>query len=347
MIITCLTLGGIIVIIRSIQMRVTTINNVVAGLLEGEISLQGKLQVDGNDEITLLATNFNRFIDNIYTVVAHIIGAVDQLSNAAQHIDNVILTGVASNRRQSQEIVQTNAAMNKMQSGIDEIAQHAQAAANSCNESNKNIQQSLSISTLASESISSLAQNMRHNATAINELNQESENIGSVLQVICDIAAQTNLLALNAAIEAARAGESGRGFAVVADEVRSLAKRTQTATEDIRVIIDNLQLKARSATTKTHASVSATELNMASIHQLSELIGCAGATLSSTVKLNQSIAAATDQQTAVSAEIDHNLSRLDIEASTNNQHAQRLESCRVTLANISHELDLSVSQFRL
>ncbi len=347
LLITCLTLTGIVGIIRSIQVRVTTINNVVAGLLEGDISLHSKVQIDGRDEITLLANNFNHFIGNIHEVVGQIITAVDQLSKEALHIDEVILTGIDSNRRQSDEIVQTKAAMIQIQSAIDEVANHALAAATGSNESAQNIQQSLSISKLACDGISTLAINVRSHATAINELNKESENIGGVLQVICEIADQTNLLALNAAIEAARAGERGRGFAVVADEVRNLAKRTQMATEDIRVIIGNLQLKAQSATAQTHANVSNTELNVQSIRQLSEFVRSAGVTLSGTVKLNKLIAVATEQQTAMSSEICENLIRIDIESVKNEEHSNVLEKCRAELSSITHILELSVRQFRL
>jgi len=345
--ITLLTLLAVILTVRSIRQRITAINEIIVGFAQGKVSLHNKLVVGGKDEITTLANNFNHFIDNIHTSVLSIISSVDQLTDTSGHIDKVIVVGRESNERQSQEIVQANIAMNQMKLAIDEIAQHAIGAADSSSVSNDKLKESLDVSVLASNSIIALTQDMQNSTLAIDELNQESKNIGMVLQVISDIAEQTNLLALNAAIEAARAGESGRGFAVVADEVRNLAKRTQLATADIHLIINNLQMKAAKAVEQVKSGMLTTETNARSIHLLSDIISNAEQTVNSTSLLNSSIATATEEQTAVSAQIHQNISLLSDESITINQHSQTLENCRQQLIDITLHLGRSVEQFRV
>ena len=341
-----ITLIGIITIMRTIETRINSINEMVLSLARGEASLQNKLVIKGNDEISKLASNFNLFIENIQSVVVGIIRSIDQLSFAANRIDEVITISRKGNDRQNNEISQANVAMLQMKLGIDEIAEHAVGAASCSINSNNKIDESLNISSLATKSIRKLVQDMDQSTTIINELNQESGNIGSVLQVISDIAEQTNLLALNAAIEAARAGDSGKGFAVVADEVRNLAKRTQAATKDITSIIKSLQKKSKQAAEQIKLSVDASELNATSIYQLTQFIGKAKEIANNTSILNNSIAVATEQQTSVSVEICDNLNRLEDEAKHNNNHSQSLETCRMELMSIAQSLELSVQGMR-
>ncbi|MEP2250449.1 methyl-accepting chemotaxis protein, partial [Marinobacter sp.] len=154
----------------------------------------------------------------------------------------------------------------------------------------------------AVKSVSRLAEQVEAGSKRIQRLEQESGEIGNVLDVIQAIAEQTNLLALNAAIEAARAGDAGRGFSVVADEVRGLAKRVQDSTVDIERIVSNLQSGAAGAVVDMSKAK-----QMAS--EASEEAGKSGAALSEImaavnriVDMTTQVASATEQQRATAAE---------------------------------------------
>ncbi|MGQ9812342.1 MAG: bacteriohemerythrin [Dissulfurimicrobium sp.] len=123
-------------------------------------------------------------------------------------------------------------------------------------------------------------------ASAIGRLSESSEKIGTIIQVISNIASQTNLLALNATIEAARAGEAGKGFAVVANEVKELAKQTAEATEEITHMIQTIQ----SDTTEAVRSMDSITQAISEVNDLAN-----------------TIASATEEQTATVSEITQNI----------------------------------------
>lgn len=149
--------------------------------------------------------------------------------------------------RQHLETDQVATAMNEMAASIQEVANSAQGAAMAANNALFQVKEGEQVVDESLKSIFALKHELQNTTDVIKVLKSETQDINSVLEVIRGIAEQTNLLALNAAIESARAGEAGRGFSVVADEVRSLANRTQNSTQEIRKMIEKLQMGANSA----------------------------------------------------------------------------------------------------
>ncbi|MCW4291599.1 MAG: methyl-accepting chemotaxis protein, partial [Candidatus Thiodiazotropha taylori] len=216
-----------------------------AEAMEGIASADGDLTVrmdeTGEDEVARLSKSYNRFADKIEGMVKNVSNTAGNLSvqigefaNLAEHTNSGI-------RKQHEQTTQVATAMTEMSATVHEVAQNTTQTAEAAQEADKQANSGRQVVMDVTKSIDRLATDVGKAVDTVQHVAQDSERIGSVLDVIRGIADQTNLLALNAAIEAARAGEQGRGFAVVADEVRTLAKRTQDSTEEIQEMIESLQ----------------------------------------------------------------------------------------------------------
>ncbi|WP_166251686.1 methyl-accepting chemotaxis protein [Marinobacter salicampi] len=227
--------------------KVNRLNLAIWGIARGEADLKQRVNLSGNDELTHMASGVNEFIGRIQAMISRVNLAAGTASTQAQAQSQASSQAVVAVNSQREEIDQVSATVNEMSGSIQEVAENIQQVAESVRTINSESEATAEISRQARNELDLMVAEVDAAVAVVTELNQRSEEIGSVLAVIGSIAAQTNLLALNAAIEAARAGESGRGFAVVADEVRTLASRTQKSTTEIQAIIDRLQAGSQKA----------------------------------------------------------------------------------------------------
>ncbi|MEB2625169.1 methyl-accepting chemotaxis protein [Pseudomonas sp. YuFO8] len=291
----------------------------------GEGDLTRRLQVQSRDEIGQLATAFNRFVERIHQSIREVSSAAHGVNEGARRVLDATNSSLSNFDDQSSRTNSVAAAINQLGAAAQEIAHNASDASQQASSARQQAEDGRQVVQRTIEVMNELSGKISASCSNIEVLNDKTVNIGQILEVIKGISQQTNLLALNAAIEAARAGEAGRGFAVVADEVRSLAGRTQTSALEIQQMIEELQIGARdSVTTMTesqqHSEESVTIANLAGtrLSSVTQRIG-------EIDNVNQSVAAATEEQTAVVEALNVDITRI------NTLNQQGVENLQATL----------------
>ncbi|WP_442964765.1 methyl-accepting chemotaxis protein [Pseudomonas sp. GOM7] len=234
-----------------------------------------------------------------------------------------------------------------MSATVQEVARNAAEASQAAVDADGEARQGDRIVSDVVARIEALAGEMTRSTDAMSSLQQESDKIGSVMDVIKAVADQTNLLALNAAIEAARAGEAGRGFAVVADEVRNLARRTQQSTEEIESLIAALQRGTDQVAGVLQESRSLTDDSVALARQAGDALEVINQKVANIQSMNQQIAAAAEQQGAVAEEIGRSVLNVRDVSEQTAAASEETAASSVELARLGNHLQTLVSRFQL
>lgn len=290
---------------RSITTPINQALNVARRIASGDLT--GKIASDGKDEAAQLLDALADMQGNLRSTIQGIGESARQLASAAEEMSSVMEQSTRGLQQQNDQIEMAATAVTEMSTAVDEVAANAVSSAEASQASNEDskhghVQVSetiTSIQGLVSEVISASEQ--------AQGLADQAQDISKVLEVIRGIAGQTNLLALNAAIEAARAGEAGRGFAVVADEVRSLAQRTQNSTEEIELMITNIQQGTGTTVSALQSSAEHANQTLRRANSAGNALEKITASISQINERNLVIASAAEQQALVAREVDHNL----------------------------------------
>jgi methyl-accepting chemotaxis protein len=322
------------------------INLMLQDMAEGEGDLTKRLPIVGKDDLGLLASSFNTFVEKIRHTVAEVAQASHTLQQAGKNLQQSAQRAHQDVEQQRDESMQIASAMTQMAASAQEMANSAGQGQQLSRDTREAAHDGLRCVESNRQAMQSLNEKFARLSDVIESLSADSERIGSVLVVIGSIAQQTNLLALNAAIEAARAGEQGRGFAVVADEVRSLAQRTQTSTAEIQEIIQTLQRRSQASITVMAESKQAVTLAHDSTEQTSDSLQRITQAVGAIDQNIQLLVAAAAEQAKVAEDVGAGVVRANQISENAYATVEKTRASAQSIRELEHTLSRLIEQFQ-
>lgn len=290
---------------RSIRKPLAQILNVLDQIANGDLTQ--RVTVSSKDEFGQLSHWVNTLVQKLGDVIKQIDDASHQVVSSADTVYQSTSHTQSIIQEQNDRTTAVATAMDEMSATVREVAQHSEVTLEKVQEVDHSAEVSLQRMNTNIGQVEQLVAQLESSAQVVQQVDQYSQNIGTILEVIQDIAEQTNLLALNAAIEAARAGEQGRGFAVVADEVRTLANRTHTSTEEIQRVITELQGGVKATVNTMAQSCQNARDSMTEAQGVGDVLTDLRAFIVEIRDLSMQIATSAEQQSNVAQDINRSV----------------------------------------
>ena len=332
---------------RSIMANVRGVIDSLQSIAKGDGDLTRRVNVQSNDEIGAMIRLFNGFLDKLQGTIRQIIEAASPIGDCSKELYRLTQGSEENAKSQQHHTDSISRDIHTMTGSIHEVAQRSRQASDEAGSASRQAVAARANIGNLSTSISDLGNSVMSAVSAMQQLEEETQQVGSVLTVIRSIAEQTNLLALNAAIEAARAGEQGRGFAVVADEVRNLAQKTAASTAEIQQIIQRLQNSANTVLTVMTANGDKSRESIEHSIEATQLLETIAKTVSQIDQLNAGIARHTQEQIGLSESIQKETEVLQQDAQATASGAEATARLGEQLVGTGAHLRNATAQFRV
>ena len=334
-------------LLRLLLKPLQRLNHAVTDMARGEGDLTQRLPVESDDEFGRLSQRMNEFIRKIHSAISDVRKASTQLEKNVAAMVRANQDSVNLGDEQAQRTNTVATAINELGASANDISDSASSASERASEANHKSTEARHALSENMQQIEHLSRRMQESAQAITELDENTQNIGQILEVIKGITEQTNLLALNAAIEAARAGEAGRGFAVVADEVRSLAQRTADSAGEIEAMIERVRQGTKTVVGVIKESEATSDACVKSAEQSSQHMAEIDAIIGKIDDVNHSVASATEQQNSVIKSLDEDITNISQLNEQNQTNLRRTNDACQQLQREFDRLESLVSKFKL
>ncbi|WP_282411305.1 methyl-accepting chemotaxis protein [Pseudomonas sp. PS02303] len=334
-------------LIRILIQPLHVMTRAMEDIADGEGDLTKRLTIVNNDEFGVLGTAFNRFVERIHGSIREVSSATGQVNEVALRVVAASNSSMFNSDQQASRTSSVAAAINQLGAAAQEIARNAAQASSQASDARSLAEDGQQVVDRSIKAMNQLSSMLSASSTNIESLNSKTVNIGQILEVITSISQQTNLLALNAAIEAARAGEAGRGFAVVADEVRNLAHRTQESAQQVQTMIEELQVGARESVSTMSDSQRHSQDSVEIANLAGERLNSVTLRIGEIDGMNQSVATATEEQTAVVESINVDITEIN---TLNQEGVENLQSTLRACSDLEQQaarLKQLVGSFRI
>lgn len=343
-IIGILVIGFILnrIVIRPLNQFAGTIHDI-----EQEHNFSLRVPVKTDDEIGRMSTAVNSLLENVHHSLQQVSQTVLRLASSSHQINEIAGKTSSAVSHQQMQTSSVASAIEQMEASTRSVAASADETVSASDQALTESNAGTRITEQAIRAIGELRKNIDNATTVIQKLDQQSQTVGTVLEVIQKIAEQTNLLALNAAIEAARAGEQGRGFAVVADEVRTLASRTHSSTEEINNIIGTLQKDAENAVRVMQGSLAGADESVTQVQNTAQALGNIAADIRRINNLNHEVASAVREQSDMASSVERSILSINDSSQETSEHAQHLTRVSHELTELAEQLEQMLSRFKL
>ncbi len=338
-------LGSAIVfmVLMGMFRRLNMIGAFMGELREGRLDASLNTH-DRHDEFSVVIESAERLREKLLNTSGTLVSTSEQLNGMADAMLRISASVSESLAQQARESDMSAASMEEMSSTVLEVARNtamtAEAATLAVNQANEGVVQTEN----ARRSIDELDREMQEAAQSIDTLKAKGVAIGQVVNLISDIASQTNLLALNAAIEAARAGDHGRGFSVVAEEVRTLATKTQDSTQKIGEMIDDLRNDIETTVLMVQNGHNRMEMVKDNAESTGDMLERIAKSAGNIGDMATQIASATEEQSAVAAEMTRNIHAISKKADEAAHTSKGSEEKASEILSMARQIDLVVTQ---